>query len=117
MNKSPSGKDREIQIELVRVRAALERESLTRGMAELGRSLRPGALMHSAFPRASRFSLSDWIVQAVRLTRRYPMLASTVTTALSGVGKRRRWWKLAAGALISWQVARTMGKQHYDERS
>ncbi|MFA5490234.1 MAG: hypothetical protein WC284_13610 [Candidimonas sp.] len=116
MKKSPSGKDREIQIELVRVRAALERESLSRGLADLGQSLRPRELMHAAFPRASSFSLSDWVVQAVRLARRYPMLASTVTTALSGVGKRRRWWKLAAGALVSWQLARNLGKRQYDDQ-
>jgi hypothetical protein len=115
MKTSPSGKDREIQIELVRVRAALERDNLTRSVTGLGQSLRPGALMHSAFPRASSRSLSDWAFQAVRLARRYPLLASSASTLLTGVGKRGRWWKLAAGALISWQVVRTMGRPRYDD--
>lgn len=115
MSKSLTGKDREIQIELVRVRAALERDNLRRGVSDLGHSLRPSALMHAAFPRASSRSASDWVFQAVRLIRRYPLLASGASTLLSGIGKRGRWWKLAAGALVSWQVARSMGKPRYDD--
>ena len=100
-----------MQIELLRARAALERQSMARSARALSGSLTPRALVRSFFPRASSRSASDWVMQAVSLTRRYPLITSSVSTLLSGIGKRRRWWRIGAGLLLSWQVARTMSNK------
>src|SRR5690606_28304745 len=98
-----TAKERALQIELVRTRAALERQAMLRGVHNLADSLTPGAIMRSAFPRATSKSASDWLFQLLNLTRRYPLLASSASAVLSGVGKRRRWWRIGAGLLLSWQ--------------
>ncbi len=109
MKESMSAKERAVRIELLRARAALERQSLVRGARGVGMALQPRSLLHSLFPRLASRSPAGWLYQAFALTRRYPLLASSVSTLLSGVGKRRRWWRIGAGLLLSWQVARTMG--------
>ncbi|TEA80118.1 hypothetical protein [Allopusillimonas ginsengisoli] len=105
-----SARERAVRIELARARAALERQAVARDARELAASLRPGALAHSAFPRLSSRSASQWVLEAVTLTRRYPLLASGASALLSGLGKgkRRRWWRIGAGLLLSWQLARNM---------
>jgi len=110
MKQNLSPKERELQIEMVRARAAIERQSMARSVRELGSSLKPRAIVRGLFPKASSRSATDWIFQAVTMTRRYPLLASSVSTLLSGVGKRKRWWRIGAGLLLSWQLARTMRK-------
>ena len=111
MKQGMTAKERALQIEMVRARAALERQAVARAVRSLGNDLAPGALLRSAFPRASSRSLSDWIVQLVTLTRRYPLLTSSASALLSGVGKRKRWWRIGAGLLLSWQMARTMNRK------
>ncbi|NYT58913.1 hypothetical protein H0A65_08245 [Alcaligenaceae bacterium] len=106
-----TAKERALQIELVRTRAALERQAMLRGVRDLGNALTPGAVLRSAFPRAASKSASDWLFQLFTLTRRYPLLASSASALLSGVGKRRRWWRIGAGLLLSWQVARSMNRK------
>src|SRR5690606_22455944 len=105
MKQGFTAKERALQIELVRARAALERQSMVRGVRDLSDAFTPGAMLHSLFPRATSRSASDWVLQLVSLTRRYPLLASSASALLSGVGKRRRWWRLAAGLLLTWQMA------------
>ncbi|MGB3289215.1 MAG: hypothetical protein WBA83_08080, partial [Burkholderiaceae bacterium] len=97
MKPNAPANDRAIRIELLRARAALERQSMARGVRNLGDALTPGALLRSAFPKAAAKSPSDWILQALALTRRYPLLASSASAILGGVGKRRRWLRIGAG--------------------
>lgn len=108
MKQGLTAKERALQIELVRARAALERQAMARSVRDMGDSLTPRSVFRSFFPRAASKSASDWVFQLVTLTRRYPLLASSVSALLSGVGKRRRWWRIGAGLLLSWQVARSM---------
>jgi hypothetical protein len=108
MKKSLSGKERAAEIELVRARAALERQSLTHNVHDLGAELKPAAILHAFFPKLTSKRPSDWVFQALSLGRQYPLLASGASALLSGVGKRRRLWRVAAGLLLSWQVARAM---------
>jgi len=110
MKKSLSAAERTLQIELVRARAAIERQSLVNNIENLGQSFKPASLMHAFFPRLSSKGPSDWIFQALSLTRQYPLLASSASALLSGIGKRRRLWRIAASLLLSWQVARAMKK-------
>lgn len=102
---------RSVQIELVRARAALERQSVVHAVRSLGVSMQPRVIARQAFPRLTGRSLAGWALQVVAMTRRYPLLASTASTVLSslGLGRRRRWWRLGAGLLLSWQIARNMG--------
>ncbi|HWK72623.1 hypothetical protein [Pollutimonas sp. M17] len=110
MKPTSPAKERALKIELLRARAALERQSMARSVQNLGVAFTPRGLLRSVFPRASSKSPSDWIFQALTLTRRYPLLASSVSAVLGGVGKRRRWWRIGAGLLLSWQVARMSRK-------
>ena len=114
-----SARERAVRIELARARAALERQAIARDARELASSLRPSALAHSAFPRLSSRSPSQWLLDAVTLTRRYPLLASSASALLSGLGKgkRRRWWRIGAGLLLSWQLARNMNHKNDDADS
>ncbi len=110
MKKSMSPADRAMQIELVRARAALERQSLGRNFTELTHALKPSALLGSFFHRSSSRRPSDLLQKAFMLTRQYPLLASAASALFSRVGKRRRLWRIGAGLLLSWQVARAMKK-------
>ncbi|MFT0851609.1 hypothetical protein VRY85_12615 [Achromobacter sp. F4_2707] len=109
--RSPS-QERALRIELLRARAALERQSLALGVQHLGRSLTPRGLLASFLPGdTSRKSPADYLLQALRLTRRYPLVLSLGSSLLSGVARRKsRWWKLAAAAVVAWQVSRAVKK-------
>ena len=107
MSKGMSAKDRALKIELARVRAALERQSLVRSARDVGADLRPGALLRGVLPSSGGgSSVSHWLAQAVSLTRRYPLLTSGVTALLSGRGKRRRLLRIAGGLLLSLGMAK-----------
>src|SRR5690606_2628315 len=102
--------ERQLRIELLRARSAIERQTLGRSACELAGSLTPSAIFKSLLPRSvARTRPSDVLVQGLGLLRKYPFLLSSLSTLASGVGKRRRWWRVAAGALLSWQVARSLG--------
>ncbi|WP_202411684.1 hypothetical protein [Paracandidimonas lactea] len=108
--------ERAVRIELARMRAALEREAVARDACKLAGALRPSAILHSMVPRAGSRSVVDWLLRAVALTRRYPLLTSAASALLSGVGRgrgRQRWlWRVGAGLLIAWQVARKHGEHN-----
>ncbi|HEY9572283.1 MAG TPA: hypothetical protein VIR76_04100 [Pusillimonas sp.] len=111
MKPSSAAQERALKIELLRARAALERQSMARGTQNLVQALTPRSMLHSLFPKASAKSPTDWVFQALKLARRYPLLASSASAVLGGVGKRRRWWRIGAGLLLSWQVARSMNRK------
>ncbi|NYT87033.1 hypothetical protein [Pollutimonas harenae] len=111
MKQGLTAKERALQIELVRARAALERQSIVRGVRDLGSNLTPRSVFSSLFPRAASKSVSDWIFGLISLTRRYPLLTSGASALLSGVGKRRRLWRIGAGLLVSWQLARSLNRK------
>lgn len=108
MKDSLSPQERALRIELVRARAALERQAMARSVRDIGSSLHPRALMRGLMPRASGRSASDWIFRAVSLARRYPLLTSSVSAMVTGAARRKSWWRIAAGLLLSWQIARSM---------
>ncbi len=101
---------REVKIELLRARAAIERQTLQNSLRHVGQDLQPGALLRSFLPASvSRKRPTDWLFQGLGLLRRYPFIVSTASALLSGVRKRNRLLRLGAGLLLSWQVARSMG--------
>lgn len=111
MARKPSASRlREVKIELLRARAAIERQTLQNSLRHVGQDLQPGALLRSFLPASvSRKRPTDWLFQGLGLLRRYPFIVSTASALLSGVRKRNRLLRLGAGLLLSWQVARNMG--------
>lgn len=104
MSKSSSTIDRTVRIELLRARAALERESLAHDIASTTRSFKPGNLVKQWLPSFARGNMSGLIWQGITLARRYPIVSSTLSAVVMGRGKRARLFKLAGGALLGWQA-------------
>ncbi|WP_397474056.1 hypothetical protein [Pusillimonas sp.] len=119
MAKKPSAaRLREVKIELLRARAAIERQTLGNSFRRLGQDLKPSALLRGLLPASvSRKRPTDWMFQGLNLVRRYPFIVSTASALLSGVRKRHRLLRLGAGLLLSWQVARNMGGDSNDNRA
>lgn len=111
MSKLSPAHERSVRIELVRARAALERQSLVHDLRSVGDSLRPSSLWRDIVPGFSSQQASSWLVQVWKLSRRYPLLASSLSSVLARTGRRKRWLRLAAGLLLSWQVARSMSRR------
>ena len=111
MSRLPPSRDRALRIELLRARAAIERQSLAHGFQHLGASLTPRGLLESFLPRTARKSPSDVLMRVFSMSRRYPLLLSLGSAVLSTAARRRlRWWKLAAAAAAAWQVSRSLRK-------
>lgn len=115
MSRLPPNRDRALRIELLRARAAMERQSVAHGVQHLGASLTPRGLLESFLPksrsRGPRKSPSDLLLQAFSVSRRYPMILSLGSALFSTAARRKlRWWKLAAGAVLAWQVSRNLRK-------
>ena len=109
MSKLSPGRERAVRIELLRARAAIERQSMSQSLHRLSDSLTPRGLIESFFPRARRTSPSDLLMRAFSVSRRYPMILSLGSALLSTAARRRlRWWKLAAGAVLAWQMSRNL---------
>ncbi|HUH60227.1 MAG TPA: hypothetical protein VL001_09120 [Candidimonas sp.] len=110
MKRKLNAKERELQIELVRSRAAIERQDVVRSVNMLALELRPRAVFKSFFPGLSSSKPSDFLLKAFSLTRRYPLLASSASALLTRGSKRKGLWRIGAGLLLSWQIARAMKK-------
>lgn len=112
-SKPSAAKLREARIELLRARAALERQTLGNSVRHLGNDLQPSALLRSFLPASvGRQRPSDWLFQGLGLMRRYPFLVSAVTTLFSGARKRNRLLRLGAGLLVSWQLAKGLSARN-----
>lgn len=107
MKKALSAQDRALHIELVRARAAIERQQLKRSVRDVSYALQPAALAKGMLPAfTGGRSTTRWILQLFSLSRRYPLLTSGATALVSSVGKRHRLIKLSLGLLLAWQVMR-----------
>ena len=112
MKGAHTSRDRQLRIELLRARAAIERQTLGRSACDLANSLTPSAMVKGFLSRSGlRRGPSDLLLQGLGLLRKYPFLLSSLSTVASGLGRRRRWWRLAAGVLLSLQVARTLSER------
>ena len=104
--------ERIVRIELARARAAVERQRLARGVRDVSQELAPARLMAHLFPRLGHGSgLLPWLRGGVELARRYPFLVSAASAACSGLGKRRRWWRLGVAALAGIEAARVLSRR------
>lgn len=105
MNKLSPEVDRQVRIELLRARAAVEREALVHNVAGLTQSLSPAHLIKSLMPRLGAGNMPGLAWQAFSLVRRYPIITSSLSTIFLR-GKRSRLLKLAGAAAVGWQVYR-----------
>jgi len=99
--------DRAVRIELLRARAALEREALCHRASQFGSSigrmgdtLRPVALLSGLFRGRSAPQL---FLRMAGLAGRYPVLTSTLSAWMMG-RRRSRLLKAASAALVAWQL-------------
>lgn len=107
MARHSASVDRMVRLELLRARAALEREALAQGIVEAGRTLTPGNMVKSIWPSLGKANTSRLFWQAFALVRRYPFVSSTLSAMVVGRGGRRsRLLKLAGVALVGWQAYR-----------
>ncbi|MFY0480831.1 hypothetical protein [Achromobacter marplatensis] len=104
MSKRSPTVDRAVRIELLRARAAIERESLAQGIISTGRRLEPSSIIRGLLPRLASGGASRWALQAITLARRYPLVSSSLSTLLMRGGKRFKLLKIAGGALVGWQL-------------
>ncbi|KDB59098.1 hypothetical protein [Bordetella bronchiseptica] len=107
MARHSASVDRMVRLELLRARAALEREALAQGIVEAGRTLTPGNMVKSIWPSLGKANTSRLFWQAFALVRRYPFVSSTLSAMVMGRGARRSGLlKLAGVALVGWQAYR-----------
>ncbi len=92
--------DRLVRIELLRARAAVERQSLAGRAGQLCDDLDP----RSWLGRFTGARGGNLLLQGVGLLRRYPFLTSALSTLL--LGKRWRLLKLGGAALAAVLAAR-----------
>lgn len=96
--------DNALRIEILRAHAALERQALARQARQVGKALKPAALLHEALPVVSGWS--TWrLLQGLSLARRYPLLITAASAMLTGRGKRN-WLRIGVGVLLGWQALR-----------
>ncbi|MBV6304711.1 hypothetical protein KVP10_07425 [Candidimonas humi] len=107
MNKRASRSPQELRIEILRARAALERQALRRHVAQVGAALRPSALLQAALPRLLPGSGRSWLAEGLSLARRYPLVVSLASALLAGKRRGRAWVRLGAGLLLGLQALRT----------
>ncbi|GHC44119.1 hypothetical protein GCM10010096_14120 [Alcaligenes pakistanensis] len=98
--ESMSAQERAVRIELLRVRASLERQSMSSQIHSLGDDLSPGNLWNSVKP--SGLSMGGMVTSALSLSRRYPFLLSGASAVISSFGGR--WMRLGALALGAWKL-------------
>jgi hypothetical protein len=104
-DKRSSAVDRQVRIELLRARAAVEREALVHNVADLGVSLSPSHWVKGLMPRLGAGNMPVLACRAFSMVRRYPVITSTLS-AIFLRSKRSRLLKLATVAVVGWQVWR-----------
>lgn len=116
MTKRSPTVDRAVRIELLRARAAIERESLVQSVVSAGRRLEPASLIRGLLPRLAAGGASRWALQAITLARRYPIVSSSLSAMVMRGGKRSKFLKIAGGALVGWQLFKAWRGMRQDRR-
>ena len=104
MSKRSPTVDRAVRIELLRARAAIERESLAQSIVSTSHKLEPASIIRGLLPRLAAGGASRWALQAITMARRYPLVSSSLSTLFMRGGNRSKVLKIAGGALVGWQL-------------
>ena len=107
---------REMRLELLRARAAIERQNLRKYSGQVAEDLAPGSLVKGLLPAGiaglGRGGAVDVLAQGAGLLARYPFLLSTFTGLLSSRGRSgRKWLGVVVGAALGWQALRIVRQQ------
>lgn len=112
MSKSNSSLERRVRIELLRARAAVERQEMCAITHQIGQSLQPDhifGLLKGQFGKSvsasfgSHSKTGHWLDFILSFGKRYPLLVSGASAVAGGVvGKKK--WRLGALALTSWRL-------------
>lgn len=86
---SPSRGQRDLQIEILRLRAQYQRQAWERTACQAAGSLQPAKLLSSTRDQLGATGLG-WLGSALGLLRRYPVLLS-VLGSVAGTPSRRRF--------------------------
>ncbi|HJD43484.1 MAG TPA: hypothetical protein H9906_00455 [Candidatus Paenalcaligenes intestinipullorum] len=106
------------RVELLRMRAALERAELSQHTRGLCRSVHPLSLVGSASGAMSSSKLMRWLNLALSASNRYPLLFSLVSAGLGSSSKRTVKFGLlgmAAWRLVSLFIKRPTEPRAIDE--
>lgn len=104
-------RERALRKDLLRARAAVERQSLCKSACELVNDISPAALIRTVMPRAlsSGKGAGALLMQGARFLTRYPFLLSSLSSLLSGRGRsRNRLLKAGIGIATVWQVVKML---------
>ncbi len=107
MAKSPAV-ERAVRIELLRAKAALEREILVERIVDAGESLRPRALLSSVWPAVASSKGPGIAMSALTLLRKYPVVGSSLSAMALRGGKKLGWLKAAGGLWLGWRILTAM---------
>lgn len=112
MSKSNSSLERQVRIELLRARAAVQRQEMCLITREIGQSLQPEhivGLLKDQFGKSVSASFGAhtktgyWLDFILSFGKRYPLIVSSASALAGGViGKKK--WRLGALALTSWRL-------------
>lgn len=95
--------DRQVRIELLRTRAALERETLARRIREAGHELAPRQLMRSTLASVTGKAEGSMLSQLAGTVLRHPVISSALPSLLLGKTGGRALRAVAVG-LTGWQL-------------
>lgn len=108
MSQKNNELDRRVRIELLRARAAYEREQICYQTRQLSQTLTPkslfGLLSQGIGTKfAAKRSGGHWLDFALSFSQRYPLMLSSVS-AVAGTLLGRKKWRLGALALTAWRL-------------
>lgn len=113
--------DAEIRVELLRARAAIERDDLRKHVQQFNAQIQPSSIVSSLVGAGRNSLLGGWGNLLFSASTRYPLLLSLFSSMLGGVGGKRL--KTGAVALIGWKLFRLFTshsakkRQRADEQS
>jgi len=100
---------RQAHIELLRARAAYERQALSIHTTELGREMSPRRWFAQLLQPSQESGVgggqrvASLLGQGLSLAAQYPYIAASLSSMF--VGKRWRWFKWIGVGLAAWQIA------------
>ncbi|HCN73394.1 MAG TPA: hypothetical protein DIS96_17475 [Pusillimonas sp.] len=104
-------RERALRKDLLRARAAVERQSLRKSACEVVSDISPAALIRTVMPRAlsSGKGAGASLMQGARFLTRYPFLLSSLSSLLPGRGgSRSRLLKVGVGVFTVWQLVKML---------
>lgn len=103
--------DRRVRIELLRARAAVERQEMCYITRQIGASIQPenifallrGQISQGIGTKLGASKTGKWLDFVLSLSQRYPLLLSGAS-ALAGTVVGKKKWRIGAVALTTWRL-------------